>query len=222
MQNPSELITLLRRMPYFAPLDEATLRLIASRAITRAYAAGEMIALEGEPCAGLFIVQAGRAKIIRLSLQGREHILHIAGPGESFNDVPVFDGGPNPATVQAMEDSVLLIIERAVLTDMLNRYPQLAQAVISVLARRCRDLVAMVEDLSLRSVTARLAGLLLKQAAQPDALTLTRAQMAARLGTVREMVSRSLRELEQGGLVRLDGSRIVLLDRDGLTQRAGH
>jgi len=89
-----------------------------------------------------------------------------------------------------------------------------------VLAARCRQLVAMIEDLSLHGVTARLAGLLLDQATQPDAPALTRAQMAARLGTVREMVSRSLRELEQDGLIRLEGARIVIADRAGLARRA--
>jgi len=176
--------------------------------------------VEGGPCAGLFIVKSGRVKITRLSLEGREQILHIAGPGESFNDVPVFDGGPNPATVQAMEESTLLVIARSTMQDFFGRYPQLVQAVVTVLAARCRQLVALIEDLSLHTVTARLAGLLLDQAARPDALPLTRAQMAARLGTVREMISRSLRELEQAGFIQLDRARIVIVDRDGLAQRA--
>jgi CRP/FNR family cyclic AMP-dependent transcriptional regulator len=216
----TERMALLRRLPYFAALDEPALRIIAAFALRRTYSADEVVVIEGEPCTGLFIVQSGRVKITRSSLEGREQILHFAGPGEPFNDVPVFDGGPNPATVQAMEASTLLIVECSVMRDCLSRYPQLAQAVISVLAARCRQLVAMVEDLSLHSVTARLAGLLLDQAARPDAPMLTRAQMAARLGTVREMVSRSLRELEHAGLVRLEGSRIVIVDRGGLAQRA--
>lgn len=216
----SERIALLHRLPYFAALDEPALQAVAVSTLRRTCSAGEVIVIEGEPCAGLFIVQSGRVKITRSSLEGREQILHFAGPGEPFNDVPVFDGGSNPATVQAMEESTLLIVECSLMRDCLGRYPQLAQAVISVLAARCRQLVAMVEDLSLHSVTARLAGLLLDQAARPDAPTLTRAQMAARLGTVREMVSRSLRELEQDGFIRLEGSRIVIADRDGLTRRA--
>ena len=216
----TERIALLRRLPYFAALDAPTLQAVAAAAVRRTVGADEVVMIEGEPCAGLFVVQSGRVKIARTSLAGREQILHIAGPGEAFNDVPVFDGGPNPATVQAMTDSTLLVIDRATLLALFDRYPHLAQAVVAVLAARCRQLVAMIEDLSLHGVTARLAGLLLDQAAQVDAPPLTRAQMAARLGTVREMVSRSLRELEQDGLIRLEGARIVIGDRDGLARRA--
>ncbi|MBN1887163.1 MAG: Crp/Fnr family transcriptional regulator [Thermoflexales bacterium] len=216
----TERVALLRRLPYFAVLDEPILQAIAGEMRCRTCSAGEIVIVEGEPCAGLFIVQTGRLQIVRSSLQGREQILHFASPGESFNDVPVFDGGPNPATVQALEDSRLFVIEHPLMLALLDRYPQLARAVVGVLATRCRQLVALVQDLSLHTVTVRLAGLLLDQAEHPDPPTLTRAQMAARLGTVREMISRSLRELEQEGLIRLDGPRIVIIDRVGLACRA--
>jgi len=216
----AERAALLRRLPYFATLDAPTLQAVAVSTLRRTVGADEIVMIEGEPCAGLFVVQSGRVKIIRTSLAGREQILHIAGPGEAFNDVPVFDGGPNPATVQAMADSTLLVIDRATLLALFDRYPRLAQTVVAVLAARCRQLVAMIEDLSLHGVAARLAGLLLDQAAQVDSPPLTRAQMAARLGTVREMISRSLHELEQAGLIRLEGARIVIVDRDGLARRA--
>ncbi len=219
--NPDERIALLRRLPYFAALDEQAMRALAASTLRRKYGAGQIVLIEGEPCAGLFVMQSGRAKIVRSSPEGREQILHFAGPGDWFNDVPVFDGGPNPATVETIEDSSVLIIERAAMLDMFSRQPQLAQAVVGVLAARCRQLVGMIEDLSLRTVTVRLAGLLLDQATQPAVSTLTRAQMAARLGTVREVVSRSLRDLEQDGLIQLDRGRIVITDRHRLAQRAG-
>lgn len=220
MPGKSDWIALLQRLPYFAGLDDATMQIVAASTVRRAYSAGQIILLEGEACAGLFIVQTGRVKISRSSLEGREQILHLVGPGDSFNDVPIFDGGPNPATAQAMDDSTLLIIERPTMLDLFDRHPRLARAVVQVLAARCRQLVAMVHDISLRPVTARLAGLLLDQAARPDAPPLTRAQMAARLGTVREMISRSLRELEQAGCIKLNGAQIIIVDRDGLKQRA--
>ena len=99
-------------------------------------------------------------------------------------------------------------------------YPQLARSVVRVLATRCRHLVDIVEDLALHTVTTRLSRLLLTQAELGDAPALTRAQMAARLGTVREMISRSLRELQQEGFIQLDGSRILIVDQVGLSQRA--
>lgn len=224
MRDPVELaerVALLRRLPYFASLEPTVVESVATRAQRRTARAGEVLFLEGEACAGLFIVQSGRVKISRMSAEGREHILHFAGPGEAFNDVPVFDGGPNPATVEAIGDSQLLVIPRSAMLELFERYPRLAQAVVAVLAGRCRQLVGQIEDLSLRSVTARLAGLLLDQADQPQAPPLTRAQMAARLGTVREVVSRALRELEAEGYLRLEGPRIVLLDGAGLRRRAG-
>jgi CRP-like cAMP-binding protein len=216
-----ERIELLRSLPYFRSLDEETLASIAALAVRRTYQPDEVIFLEGEPCAGLFIVAAGHVKIFKASLEGREQILTIIGPRDSFNDVAVFDGDPNPASAQAMDAVELCVIERPAMVSLFDRYPKLAQAVVTILAARCRMLVGMVEDLSLRSVTGRLAKLLLDQAAQgQDAVPLTRQQMAARLGTIREMVSRSLRELEDEGLVQRDGRQIVIADRAALERRA--
>ncbi len=216
-----ERIGLLRSLPYFRPLDEDTLASIALLAARRTYQPDEVIFLEGEPCAGLFIVHAGHVKIFKASPEGREQILTIIGPRDSFNDVAVFDGGPNPASAQAMDATHVYLIERPTLVSLFDRYPKLAQAVVAVLAARCRMLVGMVEDLSLRSVAGRLAKLLLDQAAQgQDAVPLTRQQMAARLGTIREMVSRALRELEDEGLVKREGRQIVITDRAALQRRA--
>jgi len=212
----------LRALPYFAPLDEDTLASVAAAAVHRAYAPDEIIFLEGEPCAGLFCVQSGHVKIYKSSPEGREQILHICRPCESFNDVAVFDGGPNPASAQAMDATTVCLIERSALLNLFDRHPKLAQAVVAVLAARARMLVNMVEDLSLRSVTGRLAKLLLDQATQGGkAIPLTHQQMAARLGTVREMVSRALRELEVEGLVRREGRQIVIVDRAALERRSG-
>jgi CRP/FNR family transcriptional regulator len=211
---------LLRSIPYFASLDEDTLASIVTLAARRTYSPDEVIFLEGEPCAGLFIVQTGHVKIYTASPEGREQILTLIGPRDSFNDVAVFDGGPNPASAQAMEAVELLVIERPAMLSLFDRYPKLAQAVVAVLAGRARMLVGIVEDLSLRSVAGRLAKLLLDQALQgSDAVPLTRQQMAARLGTVREMVSRALRELEDAGLLRREGRQIVIADRAALERR---
>ncbi len=216
----AERIELLRALPYFRPLDENTLAAIAASVKPRRYEAEQVIFLEGEPCAGLFIVHAGRVKVYASSPEGREHILTIIGPRDSFNDVAVFDGGPNPASAQAMEPVKACVIERPAMLALFDQHPKLAQAVVAVLAARARMLVGMVQGLSLHSVAARLAKLLVEQATQPDGVPLTHQQMAARLGTVREMVSRALRELEDAGMVRREGRQIVITDRAALERRA--
>ena len=215
-----ERVSLLRSIPYFASLDEQTLASIAAAVMHRAYAPGEVIFLEGDPCAGLFCLQSGHVNIYKSSPEGREQILHICSPHESFNDVAVFDGASNPASAQAMDAVQVCIIERAAMQSLFDRYPKLAQIVVAVLAARARMLVNIVGDLSLRSVTGRLARLLLDQATRGNAaIPLTHQQMAARLGTVREMISRALRELEAAGLVRREGRQIVITDRAALKRR---
>lgn len=214
---------LLRRAPYFARLPEPVLAALAAACVERRFDRGQVIFLEGEVCAGLYIVGSGEVKIFKLSPQGREQILHRMGPGDTFNDVAVLDGGPNPASAAALTDASLWVITRGEMQRLTQVHPALAWALIESIARRARHLVAMVEDLSLRSVKSRLARLLLNEverAAKTGELDrsqmVTQAEMAARLGTVREMIGRALRELADEGLIEFDRHRIVILDRDAL------
>ncbi|MGQ9731426.1 MAG: Crp/Fnr family transcriptional regulator [Candidatus Zipacnadales bacterium] len=219
--------TLLRAIPYFARLDGNALAAVANKTVRREYDRGQMIFLEGEPCAGLFAIESGHVKVFKVSPEGREQVLHVLGPGQTFNDVAVLDGGPNPASAAALEPTTLWVVDRNSMLALLCQHPSLATAVIENLAARARHLVSLVEDLSFRSVTARLARLLLEQAREGECTSgvrrrhfLTQEEMAARLGTVREMVGRSLRSLEDEGLIRIERHRIVLLDVDGLRDRA--
>ncbi len=213
---------LLRTVPYFAHLDEAALEAVAQSAIRRQYSKNEVIFLESEPCAGLCIVEEGRIKIFKVSLDGREQVLKMLGPGEFFNEVAVLDGGPNPVSAMAALESSLLIIGRDAMLDLMDRYPALARGIIENLAAHARHLVSLVEDLSLRSVSGRLAKLLLTHAVGDDDAPrrLTQQEMAAQLGTVREMVGRALRSFEEEGLIRFDRHRIIILDQEGLADKA--
>jgi CRP/FNR family transcriptional regulator len=217
------MLDLLHRVPYFAGLPDNLLAELARVAVERRYSRGEIIFLEGEPCSGLYVVARGEVKIFKVSPQGREQILHQIGPGGTFNDVAALDGEPNPASAAAIADTTLLCITRADLRRLAHAYPALAWVLIESIARRARHLVGIVEDLSLRSVKARLAKLLLAEAeraaAQPEldrTQMVTQAEMAARLGTVREMVGRGLRELAEEGLIVMDRHRIVIADREKL------
>lgn len=220
-------LDLLRQLPYFARLDDMVLATVARMAIPRTYERGQVILLEGEPCAGLCIVQSGRIKVFKISLEGREQVLRILGPGKSFNDVAVFDGGPNPASVMALESSTIWVVDRMFMLALVHRYPALSMAVVGRLAAMARHLVSMVEALSFYDVTGRLARLLLlgnqEGAAEAPAGGLprmTQTEMAAHLGTVREMVGRSLHTLEDEGLIEVAQHRILIRDAEGLRTRA--
>lgn len=206
----------LGALPYFRSLSNNELAHLASSLIERAFDKDEIVFLEGEPCEGLYLVREGIIKIYKLSSEGREQILSHVRRGGSFNEVAVFDGGPNPANAAAIELSKLWIMPSQALFESIQKHPAVAMAVVRNLGIRLRQLVNMVEDLSLRQVSARLARLLLESATGNEPQPLTQQEMASRLGTVREMIGRSLRQLEMRGMVRVEHGKIVILDRTGL------
>ena len=208
---------LLRAQPYFAVLDDADLGYLAERLVVRHYARGEVVFGEGEPCEGLHIVVEGQVRIYKLSPEGREQVLRYCGARQSFNEVAVFDGGPNPAHVSAVSACTLWIVPRQLIFDLVRARPAMAIAIIQNLGSQMRHLVGLVEDLSLRQVSARVAKLLLEVTCGPQSAThLTQQEMAAQLGTVREMVARSLKQLEARGLIRVDHGNVRILDRANL------
>jgi len=215
MDNEAAAIVALKAEPYFKSVDDAELRRLAHSLIERTLEKDEIVFLEGEPCQGLFIVREGSIKIYKLSAEGREQILTAVQTGGSFNEVAVFDGGSNPANAAALFPSRVWIVPRVNIVDLIRRRPDVAMAIIQNLGTRLRHLVGLVEDLSLRQVSSRLAKLLLETALAQDH-GLTQQEMAARLGTVREMIGRSLKQMEARGLIRIERGKIVVVDRKGL------
>jgi CRP/FNR family transcriptional regulator len=213
--------SLLRAVPYFQALDEPALAAVSREVVEHHYQAGEIIFLEGEPDAGLHLVVEGVCKVYRLSEGGREHVLATLRPGDSCNEVPVVDGGPNPANFAALENSIVWIISAESLTRLRRQFPALNEMIIKNLAMRCRQLVQRVYNLSFLSVTGRLAAFLLQQSEQEgESLRRqwTQDEIAAHLGTVREMVGRAFRELQEAELVAIDRHRIEILDHEGLKE----
>jgi CRP/FNR family transcriptional regulator len=213
--------SLLRSVPYFRPLPDEAIVALARTVFTQQYPAGALIFLEGEPCAGLHLVVAGGCKVYRVSEAGREHVLTPLAPGDSCNEVPVVDGGPNPANLAAVEDSTVWVISLEALSQLRRQYPVLNEIIIKNLAMRCRQLVQRVYNLSFLSVTGRLAAFLLQQGegeGELDRHQWTQDEIAAHLGTVREMVGRAFRELQQAELIAIDRHRIEILDREGLEE----
>lgn len=210
----------LKSIPYFSGLNTAELNSIGQRMFEKRVERAEVILLEGEPAEALFFVSSGAVKIFKTSIEGKEQILNIVRPGDSFNDVSIFDDGPNPASAQAMGPVVLNGIKRDELMGILREYPQVVLNIIRVLAERVRQLVSLVEDLSFRHVIGRIAKILLEHATDGTSPRqhLTQQEMAAMAGTVREVVSRSLKALEEEGVIRLERHRIVITNKKALQE----
>jgi CRP-like cAMP-binding protein len=216
----------LSRLPSFSGLDAAALQAVARAATARHYDAGQVIYLEGEPATALFILESGWVKATRMSPDGREQALTFLRPVDIFGDIAIFTGTSYPGTVVALEDVEAWAINSATFLDLTARHPQLALACIRRLAERVLYFIGLVEDLSLRSVEARLASTLLKHAvAREGRLIVPRRswttfdEMAVRLGTVRDVLSRALHTLEHEGLLKVDRHEIILLDPPGLEKR---
>ena len=213
----------LSAVPDFAGLDPATMEAIAGAAIRRSYDAGQVVLLEGEPCAGLYVVQEGWLKSVKISMAGREQVVRFVGPGEAFNEIGVFAGGLNQATVEALEPAKVWIVRRDPLLRLMDEHPPLAHVITQNLAKRVLYLMGLVEDLSTRSVEARLARHLLEQASEGTLHRqswATQAELAARLGTVLDVLNRALHSLAEEGLIRVARHQILILDREGLRAKA--
>lgn len=214
--------SLLQQMPYFAHVEEPALSKLAQQAVHRTFAANEMIFLEGEPSAGLWIVENGRVKAYKLSPDGNEYILHFSGPGDTFNDIAALDGAPNPVSAMAVTDVSAWVISTADFAQALRSDHEMALAVIHGLAERVRFAAGRMEDLALHSVTARLAHFLLEQSRDQSLKhpAITRTLIANHLATTPESISRSLRILEEAGAIRFDRHRIIIIQPDILRQQA--
>ena len=214
---------ILQAHPYFAGVPPEPLRRLSRQARRRGFETGQLLFLAGEPSAGLWILESGRVKVYKANPEGREHVLHLLGPGDTFNDVPAFDGGPNAASAMSLTDGVAWVLSSATLEAALERDHDLALGVIRGLNSRIRRLVVQIEDLALRSVTARLAHFLLQQRENPSSLAgpaVTRALIATHLGTTPETVSRALRTLEETGALAFDRHRIIIRNEELLRELA--
>src|SRR5512136_252761 len=208
----------LKRIPYFSGLNIAELESIEKLIFEKTIDRAETIVLEGEPAASLYFVASGVVKVFKTSVEGKEQILSIVRPGESFNDVPIFDGSPNPASARTMGPVILYGIKRNDMETILRNHPKIAWNVIKVLAGRVRQLVSLVEDLSFRHVISRVAKILFEHISGETGRgpRLTQQEMAAMAGTAREVVGRSLKALEEQGAIKLDRHRIIITDKEAL------
>jgi len=210
-----EAIAALGRVPYLRALPPDGIAALAGRCALRDARRGATIFEEGAEATGLWVILAGRVKLVRTSPRGREQVLHVESAGATLAEVALFDGGGYVASAVAAEDSRLLFVPRDALVALCLREPRVALGVIDVLARRLRTFASLIEDLSLRDVTSRLARFLLAESRRTGSrvvLTGTRDEVAARLGTVRELVSRALSRLGAAGVIEVRGRQIMVKD----------
>lgn len=214
---------LINKIPYFSGLGDSGLGLVARHIYEKKAGRGEILLAEGEPADVLYFVAEGAVKVFKTSTEGKEQILRIVRPGETFNDVPVTGRGDSLISAEAMGNVLLYALKKAELEVVIREHPQVALNVINVLSQRVVELLSLVEDLSFRHVTSRVAKLLLEYAANPESNGphLTQQEMAAMIGTAREMVGRSLKGLETDGAIRMERNRIVITNRKSLQETAG-
>ena len=213
----------IKSLPHFAGLGQAELESIRKYIIEKKAEKGELIMVEGEPAQRLYFIAAGVVKVFKSSADGKEQILQLSRPGESFNDIPVITGGANLTSAAAMGAVILNTIKRGDMEAILREYPPVALNMVGVLARRASRLLSLVEDLSFRNVTGRVAKILIEYAGDKtgERPRLTQQEMAAMIGTAREMVGRSLKAMEGAGTIRLDRHRIIITDGEALKKIAG-
>jgi CRP/FNR family transcriptional regulator len=218
-------IAALRRTRLFAELDETTLRVLAERAFERRFQKDEVLFVAGEEAHGLYVIVAGAVRAFRVSLDGREQVIHVERAGATIAEVPVFDGGTYPSTAAAEEDTTVLFIDKRDVQHLCLEHPKITLAALKVLAGRLRRCAELVEALSLREVGQRLARFLLAEARRSGTpaetgisinLTQTNQQIAARIGSVREVVSRAFTRLQHDGLIKVEGRRLTIPDEAAL------
>jgi CRP/FNR family transcriptional regulator len=211
----------LSNISFFADLDEETLQKIANQTYERAFRAQQMIVLQGDPCEGVYWIAKGRVWLRRFSPQGREYVFNHLGPGQCFNLVPAIDDGTCLATVDALADTTVYIVPCDLVYQVALKNHSVAASVIGHLATRVRHLTNTVESLALYPVRTRLARFLLTNVANPDSSRQwTQERVASHIGTVRDVVGRTLRALAQDGLIRRERGRLVVQDLEGLRQEA--
>jgi CRP-like cAMP-binding protein len=216
----SNTIETLRKVAIFADLSEPELQFLAERAVAREYDTAELVFSEGQPCAGLFIVETGALRIFKSSPSGREQVLSVEGPGSSVAELPVFDGGNYPASTSAVAPTRVLFVSKQDFSSLCLVHPRVSLKVLKVVGARLRRLVGIIEELSFTTVRSRLISFLVRIAKEGQKtprgieaqLPASNQELASHIGTVRELVSRNLSRLHAEGLITMEGKTVIIPD----------
>ncbi len=221
----------LRKTPLFATLPDDDLRRIADLAVTRRFAKKEAVFREGDRADGFFIVATGKVKVFKLSREGKEQILHVLEAGQTFAEAVIFEGGVFPAHAEALADAELLFLPKRPFIELLERRPNVAIRMLASLSRWLKRMTELAESLSLRDVETRLIfylseelkarGIPPRDGAEFD-LPIGKNVLASRLGTVPETFSRTLKKLQEDGLIDVRGKRIRIVSAGSLFSILSH
>jgi CRP/FNR family transcriptional regulator len=214
--SASTLNQYLAKTPYLSVLSPAELDTLVRDSVHFIFSPDEVIFLEGDPSRGLWIIEDGSVKITKLGTEGNEYILHLLGPGDTFNDIAALSGGPTPANAISMSLVSVWLLPSDVMDRALDRYPAIGRAALKMMGARIRALGHQIEDLTLYPVMVRLARFLLTQAENPSLSGpgVTRAAIAAHLATTPESLSRALAKLQDTGTIRFDRHNIIIVNVD--------
>ena len=219
------ILNIISAIPLFNGLPDDQLSAIRQIAVEKQYTKGQTLFSEGDETRGLFVVIEGRIKIYKVSSEGKEQILHIIEAGQSFGEVTVFTGQQLPANAQALVKSRILLFPRSAFVGLVTANPSLALNLLAIMSKKLRQFAAQIENLSLKEIPARLASYLVylaEEQGSEDAVTLnvSKGQLASLLGTIPETLSRIFAKLSGQDLIRVEGPKIMLLDRQGIEDLA--
>ena len=215
----------LRQSQLFSDFSDQEVARLANRMVRRPFATGEVLFAEGDACRGLYLVVTGKVRIFKTSTGGREQVLAVEGPGATVAELPVFDGGPYPASSSAVEPTVIAFLSRRDLHDYCMENPEVALKMLAVVGARLRRLVGIIEELSFTTIRQRLIAFLLRLAETEGEATEagvafllpgSHQELASQLGTVRELISRNLTRLQAEGLIEFQARQVILPSKDRL------
>ncbi|MEE9496962.1 MAG: Crp/Fnr family transcriptional regulator, partial [Desulfobacterales bacterium] len=221
------ILNIISAIPLFNGLPADQLSAIRQIAVEKQFNKGQTIFSEGDETTGFFVVVDGRIKIYKVSSEGKEQILHIFEAGQSFGEVTVFSGQQLPANAQTLAKSRLLFFPRSAFVGLVTANPPLALNLLAIMSKKLRQFAAQIENLSLKEIPARLASYLIYLAEEQGSgesvtLNVSKGQLASLLGTIPETLSRIFAKLSGQNLIRVEGPKITLLDRQGIEDLAEH
>jgi CRP-like cAMP-binding protein len=221
---------LLKRCPLFAGLNEGDLKKIRSICLLKKVRKKEIIFSEGQEARGFYVTLSGKVKIYKVSPEGKEQILHVINPPDSFAEAALFLEGIYPAFAEALSDSQLLFIPKKDFIHLIEKNPRLSLNMIASLSHFLRRFASLIEELSLKEVSSRVAKYLIdlsskssREEEEPPKevdLDLSKTQLASKLGTISETLSRTLAKMKSQGIINVKRNRILILNRNALEELA--